>query len=153
MVDPLARLAAQRSVKRGKHGEAIAHRLLDIIGVRQIVHIETGWRVVRMPGGRIINAVPLAKVPGDWRGIMPGGRSVMAEVKERKAVLVYSDLEPHQHAALLEHNAHGGLSLVVVVYTGLMAAAITYPCPSFQPRMPGITPEMARMLCTRPLAL
>lgn len=154
MVDPLARLSAQRSVRRGKHGEAIARHLLDLIGVRQIVHIETGWRIVRMPGGRIINAVPLAKVPGDWRGITGLGRSVMCEAKERKSLLVWSDLEDHQHQALAEHARLGGTSYIVITYTeARFGCVLPYPCSALQRGRSGITPAIARVHALRCLDL
>jgi hypothetical protein len=145
MARALAKIRGRSSQRKGTHGESLARWALESFGVRQVCRIETGWRVKRA-GKRIVGAVPMAKVTADWRGIWPligyewrRGTSVMAEAKERSDRLVYSDLEPHQHAALAEHHSHGGLSLVVAIYEDRTVAIIQYPCAVFQPRLPGLT--------------
>jgi len=137
MPDSIARLAGQMAVRHGLHGEAIARTLLDQHGVRSLWRIETGWRIHRV-NGRIVGANPLRAVPGDWRGIMPGGRSVICEVKERPERLIWSDLEAHQHAALQEHADLGGLSLLAWV-SKHRAFLLPYPCPTLAPRQQGLT--------------
>jgi len=139
---------ARRSQRKGQHGESIARLLLCAHGVRQVVRIETGWKVKRV-AGRIVGAVPIARVCADWRGLMPGGQSVMAEAKERKDILVHSDLEWHQHDALREHAEHGGASFVVVIYENHGAALLPYPIADLMPRRPGITPLRARTIAVR----
>jgi len=99
-----------------------------------VERVRVGWRIRRGPGGRILDAHPLEKVSGDWRAVAAGGRSVLMEVKCRPAAerLEWSDLEQHQHRALLAHATAGGLSLVAWVATDaggtVGLAVIQYPC-------------------------
>lgn len=80
-----------------------------------VERVRVGYSVRRGPGGQIISAHALEKVSGDFRGVAPGGRSVLAEVKARPVAdgLSWSDLEPHQRDALWGHRQAGGLSLVL----------------------------------------
>src|SRR5580658_1597802 len=94
----LNRRRAQRSVKIGRQGEDGVHLRLNLLGVLQVCKIETGWRVKRN-GGKIVGASPMAKVAGDYRGILPGGRSVLVESKAHMGKdhnLRWSDLDDHQ---------------------------------------------------------
>lgn len=134
-----ARACGSRSQRTGRIGEEHARVALRMFGVQQLVHIETGWRVQRQPGGRIVGAIPLAKVPGDWRGVLQGGRSVMAEVKAREEPPIWSDLAKHQHEALAEHARLGGLSLLVWVQIDQAAFILPYPCPGFAFRAPRLS--------------
>lgn len=103
---------ARASVFSGQRGERALMNLMSIMGFRSIRKIHNEWQVKRGPSGRIVSAKPGEKVVGDVAAIIPGiGRSVLAECKYRDD-LSYSDLEAHQHKALAEHAANGGLSLI-----------------------------------------
>jgi hypothetical protein len=154
MVDQISSLVHRRSVKRGQHGELLARHALELYGVQQICRIETGWRIKRIPGGKIIGAIPISKVAGDFRGIMRGGRSVMVEVKERtpkngnaSGTICHSDLEPHQHTALQVHGLNGGLSIVCVVFTGHGIALMDYGIHFPVPRQPAMDMQDAMRSC------
>ena len=135
------RRRGKAAVLAGQHGEMLARQALAQLGVHQIEKIEVGWRLQRV-GGKIIGASPMAKVAGDYRGILAGGRSVMVEAKERKSgSLIYSDLEPHQHQHLMDHAKHGGLSLVIAIFPRKCVAVFEYPLDALQPRKPAITPD------------
>lgn len=108
----LRSMIMRKRKRDGDMGEHYARHMLTHLWVKQIERIHTPWRIHRN-GGRIIGATPMGKVSADFRGIMDTGRSVMAECKERKKALAYTDLEPHQHEALAVHGALGGLSLVI----------------------------------------
>jgi hypothetical protein len=149
----LAAVLSNRSRTRiarraGKHGEAVAERVLAVYKLKQIVRIETGWRIIRNGFGKIVDAVPIAKVPGDFRAIEDGGRSVLVEVKERDDKLIWSDLDQHQHDALAEHARHGGLSLIVWVCPSDHAAFLLGYNPPFRlfKRGPPITADEARTI-------
>jgi hypothetical protein len=110
----LARLRGRKNKIIGDHAEKVVAYHLHRIGLLAIVRLETGWRVQRA-GGKIIGATPLAKVSGDFRAVVPGGRSVLVEVKRRAGVLRVSDFQPHSREALAAHAEAGGLSLVAWV--------------------------------------
>ena len=150
----------RNNVAAGKMGEDVARQLLVMHGVQQVRRIETGWRVMRRLG-RIINAVPLAKVSADWRGVMPHricdggffgdrivGQSVMAEAKQRDKQLRFSDLEKHQHKELTEHQELGGLSFIVWIWPGVGGWLLPYPLVGFAPRH-SIDRAMADLRCVR----
>lgn len=141
-----ASILGKRSQAKGRHGESFARWALECYGVRQVVRIETGWRVKRV-GGRIVGATPMERVTADWRGVWPTtGCSVMAEAKERGDRLVWSDIKPHQHKALAEHDKLNALSLVVVVYEDRTVAILRYPCPVLQRGKAGIDSTEAKRL-------
>lgn len=114
----------RRARRTGASAEAVVRLRLLALGLRCVERIETGFRVKRA-GKKIVGASPLAKVSGDFRAVVPGGTSVLVEVKsrpdaivngERKpAVLCWSDLDDHQRAALDAHNHAGGISLLAWV--------------------------------------
>jgi hypothetical protein len=120
--------------KAGNAGEAIAAMELSRRGVEFVEPIRTGWGIVRGKGGRIVDAFPIEKVSGDLIGIIPHtGQFVRAEVKTTDGRLPYSQLEPHQHAALQRHHELGGLSLLVWVHDGVVSV-MRYPVAGFAPR-------------------
>jgi hypothetical protein len=101
---------------RQRHGaasEEVVRLRLVHLGFLLVEKVETPWRIVRGPGGRVVGAHPLRRVSGDFRAVRPGGQSVLVEVKWRDdGPLSWGDLEPHQQAALGLHRSAGGLSLV-----------------------------------------
>ena len=99
------------NAKRGDRTEEQVMALMRGMGFVCCRLIHTGWRIHRV-GGKIVSATPKAAVVGDIAAILPGGRSVLVEVKDRPERLSYSDLEEHQHSALIEHQRQGGLSLI-----------------------------------------
>ncbi len=119
--------------KQGNAGEDIAAIRLRQLGVEMVERIQTGWGIVRGARGQVTSAYPLAKVSGDFRGILPNGRSVLAEVKTTDGTLPYSQLEAHQHLALREHSDFGGLSLLVWIHDGQVSVMV-YPVDGFVPR-------------------
>lgn len=125
-----------RNRKQGNAGELLVRRQLELRGVLLVEKIETGWGIVRGKGGRIVSAYPLEKVAGDFRGVLPGGRSVLVEAKTTEGTLPYSQLKNHQHKALKAHHDAGGLSLVAWVYDVERDGVLIfeYPAPYFKPR-------------------
>ncbi len=107
-------MRAQQQI--GKHGQQVAASALRRIGVEMVEQI--GTPVLLTPTGRdAFRVVYGERVSGDHRGILPNGRSVLAETKtilDRN--LRYSDLREHQPDRLSQHNAFGGLSLLVWVH-------------------------------------
>lgn len=127
-------LQQSRNRRAGEAVEQVAAHRLVALGVLQVCAIDVGWRIQRRPGGAIIGASPKAKVAGDLRGVLPGGRSVLVECKRTaKASLPYSQLEHHQHQRLTDHAEAGGLSLVAWSWPGGIAL-LRYPIPGFAPR-------------------
>ena len=112
--------------KQGATGEAIVAMELRSRGVCLVERVHTPWGIQRAKGGRITGAYPLEKVSGDFVGILAGGRFVRCEVKTTDGRLPYSQLEPHQHSALLQHHELGGLSLVGWVHDGIVSI-MQYP--------------------------
>jgi hypothetical protein len=97
---------------RGDQAQEAVGMALRHLGLRMVERIETGWKVERRQG-RIIGAVPIARVHADWTAVMPGGRSVRCEAKKREDdQLSLADFERHQIKALDDHHVLGGLSLV-----------------------------------------
>jgi hypothetical protein len=103
------------SAKKGNQTQADAlPKLAQYFAL--VERIESAFRIIRGQGGRILNAIPVAKVSGDFRAVIPpSGRSVLIECKWRSDKLLFSDLEKHQHEALSNHTACGGLSLILWV--------------------------------------
>ena len=124
----------------GKYGEGQAAGALHRVGVEMVERIATP---VITNGTRIIAYGE--RVSGDHRGILPGGRSVLAETKtilDRN--LRYSDLREHQPERLARHAEHGGLSLLVWVHhSGVYV--IKFPIAGFE-RGKSLTIEQARKL-------
>lgn len=112
------RLAGKRNRAAGAAAEQLVAAELIRIGYRFVERCHTPWRIARNAQGRIVGATPMEKVSGDFRCLTEAGRSVLVEVKYRPSRLVYSDLEPHQWAALQAHDAAGGLSLIAWVHQG-----------------------------------
>ncbi len=99
----------------GKHGQEVAQTALRRLGVEMVEQI--GTPVLLVPVGNAYRVIWGEKVSGDHRGILPGGRSVLAETKTiLNRHLRYSDLREHQPGRLSEHHEHGGLSLLVWVH-------------------------------------
>ena len=102
----------------GKHGQELAANALRAIGVEMVEQIGTPVILIPTKGSsHIFTVIWGEKVSGDHRGILPGGRSVLAETKtilDRN--LRWSDLRDHQPERLSLHNELGGLSLLVWVH-------------------------------------
>jgi len=113
-----ARLRGKRSKFKGDTGEMIARRAMIDMGLEFIHRINTPWKITRDRTGRVTHAKAGNKVAGDWRAVAPwNGQSVLAEVKYRdNPTLPYSTLEDHQHRSLTEHQAVGGLSLLIWIH-------------------------------------
>jgi hypothetical protein len=105
--------------KTGKVGEAFASRALANLGILQLERVGTPVKLIPVMGSKlkgVFRVIFGEKVIGDWRGILPGGRSVLAEVKTvLQGNLTYSHMRPHQPEGLSYHAANGGLSLLVWV--------------------------------------
>ena len=101
----------------GKYGQEVAASALCRIGVEMVEQIGTPVHLVPVGKTGTYRVIYGERVSGDHRGILPGGRSVLAETKTiMDRNLRYSDLRDHQPARLSEHVEHGGLSLLVWVH-------------------------------------
>jgi len=132
----------------GSHGENLAQSVLSGMGIEMIEKIGTPIKAIPMGtknGKPVYQVIWGEKVSGDRRGILPGGKSVLIEVKtilDRN--LVWSDLRDHQPERLQIHAAFGGLSLLVWVHnTGVYV--MTFPIMGFGKGM-GIKVEQAEKL-------
>lgn len=147
----------KRSQTLGEIGERLARIALEQMGVEFVERIHTGYKLLGWlnPAQRIARVAPVARVSGDFRGIIPGGRSVLAEVKTRTKHddrLLFSDLKQHQRAALSRHNYFGGLSLLIwiaadggFIDTERDLFVLQWPVDGFVARKP-LTRERARLL-------
>jgi hypothetical protein len=101
----------------GQAGEQLAKIALRQIGVQMVERIATPVKL--LPSKRDKGAFHVIwgeTVSGDFRGIAPGGISVLAEVKTiMDRNLRWSDLREHQPGRLDEHAENGGISLLVWV--------------------------------------
>ena len=147
------KIIGKRSQSKGTHGETLARLALERYGAKQICRIETGWRIKRGTGGKIIGATPIGKVAGDFRAIDRSGRAIMVEVKERIDSFSYSDIAEHQHSALKIHSDNCGISLLCIVFSGTCIALIRYPCSRLYPRAPAITIREAMSIAEQLLSL
>lgn len=133
--------------RTGKAGQNYAASALTILGIRMVEKI--GTPVILIPS-RIKGLFKVRyeeKVSGDHRGILPGGRSVLAETKTiLNRNLTYSDLREHQPARLTMHAELGGLSLLVWVRAPYEIYVMEWPIEGFGPGK-GITPERAALIC------
>lgn len=139
------RVLGKHSQAKGKRGESVAERLLRQKGVLMVEKIATPVKIVdskRTRGRQWHRIVWGEKVSGDRRGLLPGGRRVLAEVKSRQHNLRWSDFQAHQIEALNENHAHGGLSLVVYIHPQVHVV-MEWPMEGFDGSYSSITPEEA----------
>ena len=129
----------------GKAGQNVAASALRRLGIECVEKIGTPVKLIPRGkwGAQITYQVIWGeKVAGDHRGILPGGRSVLAETKtilDRN--LRWSDLLEHQPRKLSAHAEAGGLSLLVWVHsTGVYV--MQWPVPGFGPGR-SIVPKQA----------
>lgn len=131
------RARGKRNMARGTTGQEVIGWRLRALGLLMVERVHTPWRVQRTPAkngqpSRITGATQMEKVSGDWRAVMPGGKSVLVEVKAVDH-LTFSEFADHQVKALNDHLAAGGLSLIGWVFTG-GDAVLVWPVPGFVPR-------------------
>jgi hypothetical protein len=137
--------AGRRRMRTGIVGQNVIEWRLREIGVLMVEAVNTPWKIMRV-GGRITGAIPQEKVSGDFRGILPGGRSVLVEVKTFDR-LTFGAFKKHQHDALNDHHRLGGVSLVGWV-CGSEQFILRWPLPDFVPRA-SLAIETARQLNIR----
>lgn len=123
----------RKSQRSGSVGEDIAKMALRTMGVCMVEQIATpivttqrrnGWVKIRRK----------EKVSGDIRGLLPGGRRVLAEVKTvNDDRLIFSRLKPHQVDALNENHELGAVSLLVLVHP-YGHCVMRWPIEGFGPR-------------------
>jgi hypothetical protein len=128
----------------GKAGQKYAATALRALGIECVEKVATPTILLptKIPGTfRVIYEEP---VSGDHRGILLGGRSVLAEVKTiMDRNLAWSDLRPHQPPALDRHAELGGLALLVWVHhSGIYI--MQWPVIGFGPHK-SIKPEQAEV--------
>ena len=104
----------------GRIGQDYAASALRALGVEMVEGIGTPVRLIPASVSRrdVYRVIWGDKVSGDHRGILPGGRSVLAETKtilDRN--LRWSDLREHQPNRLQTHTDFGGLSLLIWVHS------------------------------------
>ncbi len=110
------RMGARRSQRVGSDAELVVRSRLITKGLTLVERIHVGWRKVgHGPTARYVRCAP---VSGDWRAVARGGLSVLVECKYRSDAdrLIFSDLEPHQVAALSMHHEAGGISLLAWIH-------------------------------------
>jgi len=109
----------RREQHLGSAGQNLAASTLSGMGIEMVEKIGTPVVLAPVGSGKNVFHVRFGeKVSGDHRGILPGGRSVLAETKtilDRN--LQWSDLREHQPGRLCRHADLGGLSLLVWVHT------------------------------------
>jgi hypothetical protein len=133
----------------GKHGQNVAASALTRLGIEMVEQIGTPMKLIPVTLAftkrNIYRVIFGEKVSGDHRGVLFGGRSVLAETKtilDRN--LRYSDLREHQPGRLSSHATFGGLSLLVWVHnTGVYI--MEWPIEGFVEGK-SISPEKAREL-------
>lgn len=115
-VVPTATAQKNRKAQRdGDHAEQLVRSRLSWFGIPFVQRIHTGWKIIRVRG-RVVDARPCARVAGDFWGVMPDGRCLLVEVKERDAAkLSLSDLEDHQIQALDAVRRAGGVAILAWV--------------------------------------
>lgn len=139
-------MRAEQSV--GKHGQNVAASSMSQLGIEMVEQIGTPVKLIPVQGvprKDVFRVVFGEKVSGDHRGILYGGRSVLAETKtilDRN--LRYSDLREHQPGRLTSHATFGGLSLLVWVH-GSGVYIMEWPIEGFVEGK-SITPEKAQSL-------
>lgn len=136
--------------KVGEAGQQQGAGALRRAGVEQVEHIGTPIKRIPHPDkkwaalgyARIIYG---ERVAGDHRGVLPGGRSVLAEIKTVfEGNLLWKHFKPHQPDKLTAHAEAGGLS--VVVWVGPRGAMILrWPIPGFR-KGKGLTLDQAEAL-------
>jgi hypothetical protein len=136
MADKSRGQMTRREQHIGRGGENIAAATLRQIGVLQVEKIGTPVHLIPVasPRKNVYQVIFGEKVSGDHRGVLPGGRSVLAETKTiLDRPLCWSDLRDHQPERLTNHHEAGGLSLLVWVHeTGVFV--LRWPIPGFGPR-------------------
>jgi hypothetical protein len=132
----------------GDHGQQLAASALSSLGVEMVEQIGTPVKVIPARERGTYRVIWAEAVSGDHRGILPGGRSVLAETKtilERN--LRYSDLREHQPGRLSAHSAWGGLTLLVWVHSSGVYV-MRWPIDGFVPGT-SLTPEQADRIAIR----
>lgn len=126
--------AARNVQKAGEYGETLTLHALRRLGYLEIERVHTPFKIIRGSDGKIINAVPVEAVSGDFRAIEPGtGRSVLVEAKfDSVDRVLWSDLESHQIAALDGHVKAGAVALLSVVLLD-KAWVLQWPVSGFGP--------------------
>lgn len=145
---PANQLQGKRNWRNGNTGQNIIEDRLRQLGVQMVETISVGWNVRFKPGTRQpVSAYPLKRVSGDIRGLIHGGRSVLAEVKRSDDRLIFSELYDHQVTSLNTHLAAGGLSLLGFVwqFDGGGCSVMVWPVAGFAPGK-SISVPQAKML-------
>jgi hypothetical protein len=120
----------RKNYARGEVAQNAIEWRLRALGLLMVERIHTPWKIQRHPVTRkIVNAIQMEKVSGDFRALLPGGRSVLVEVKGCDA-LVFSAFARHQVDALNGHHAAGGLSLIGWQWPG-GDSVMVWPVPNF----------------------
>jgi hypothetical protein len=136
----------RREQRIGKAGEEWVAPTLRGLGVEMVEKIGTPVRLIsnpRIPG--YFRVIYGERVSGDHRGILLGGRSVLAETKTiLDHNLQWSDLRKHQPVRLSQHVELGGLSLLVWVHSSGIYT-MRWPVEGFGPGK-SISPERAQSL-------
>jgi hypothetical protein len=132
----------RREDRTGKAGEELAESVLRSLGIEQIERVSTPVKLIPSQYPGLFKVIFGEKVIGDRRGILPGGRSVLIEVKtilDRN--LCWSDLRLHQPEGLSRHSELGGMSLLVWVHSSGVYV-MRWPIDGFGPGK-SITPNQA----------
>lgn len=136
--------------KVGAAGQQQGALALRRAGVEQVEHIGTPIKRTPHPEKKwaelgYAKVVYGEEVAADHRGVLPGGRSVLAEVKTVfDGNLTWTHFKSHQPGKLTEHAEYGGLSVVVWV-SPKGCFILRWPIPGFR-KGKGVTLEQAEAL-------
>ena len=139
-------IQGQTAQRHGKIGDEQGAAALGRMGILQLHRIATPY--VRVPHPTLrgyYRIIEKEKVAGDWRGLLPSGMSVLAEMKTRfDTNLTWSDFETHQIGWL---SNHAELAISLVVWTNNNGVSVMrWPIPDFNGPRCSITPARASTL-------
>jgi hypothetical protein len=138
----------RKAQRAGDLAEQQVRSRLSWFGIPFVQRIHTGWKIIRR-GGRVVDARPCSRVVGDFWGVMPDGRCLLVEVKERQAAkLSLSDLEDHQIQALDAVRRAGGVAILAWVTVEGDCLMMDWPIMDLSKGHP-LTREQASMLDAR----
>ena len=135
-------LTGKVNQERGETAEIYVATTMRGMGFVAVEKIQTGWKVI-WKNHRPVSAWPIEKVMGDIRALMPDGRGVLVEVKDRRDKLIFSDLKKHQVEALNIYADNGAVALLAWVADSIYI--MQWPITGFGPRK-SLTPQQASQL-------
>lgn len=129
-----AAMKGKRSRDIGEGGEGLTRHALHLAGFTRIRRVHTPWKILRNSSGKIVDAVPVEAVEGDFRAVDPKtGKSVLVETKTSTGDRIpWSSLEECQVEALDGHYKAGAIALLSIVLDD-KAVLLPWPIEGFGP--------------------